>query len=160
MKIYTIYISYDNSLYAYSAEKDTVDSFMIQRNQKLFTVKSIHLQNESLSIFMYQNRGKQLIHDVLYDGKNDISIICTVDESNKLSESCEYIQNTVNAIRSSKYINMLTDEMLDVILYLTDIINKRGKYNSSLKINTFNVFWNLFRYTFTDSPNPKNMKGD
>lgn len=157
-KIYVAYAKENNSysLYAYSTDKEYFNNFIGGRNKDYFKIKSHNISELDLKLFMLKNHSFQIIKDNLYDGKDDITVYCTVEESNKLSESCDYIIRTVDFMSSHKHevydAECLPHEDLDLIINLTDKISKCiGIGTNSANINTLKLFYQLFKKTFDPS---------
>ena len=89
MKVYLFYLKEDpRELYAFTLDKEYKNRFMSERNMNLFYMKKEHMEKNICMVFMNKNKSKQIVRDVLNDGKTDYEILCTVEESTKLSESC------------------------------------------------------------------------
>ena len=148
MKVYLFYLKEDpRELYAFTLDKEYKNRFMSERNMNLFYMKKEHMEKNICMVFMNKNKSKQIVRDVLNDGKTDYEILCTVEESTKLSESCEYIEFTCGAIKELIHNYSLKKKYLKSILALTDVI-KNQNTNPTLQINTFKLFYELFKNTF------------
>lgn len=148
MKIYLFYLKENpKELYAFTLDKEYKDRFMDERNMNLFYMKKEHIEKNICMVFTNKNKSKQIIKDVLNDGKKDYVVMCTLEESVKLSESCEYIENTCRAIKELIHNYSLKKKYLKSILALTDVI-KNQNTNPTLKINSFKLFYELFKNTF------------
>ena len=135
-KVFMIYKKGEKSPYAYTINTEYYKLFKSQRNMSL--------------IFTNKNKSLQLIEDYLYDGKNDITIIATVEESAKLSESCEYIFSTADTIERSLKNVPLKKKYLNSILSITQELKRRNKKTPTLCVDTFTLFYYLFRDTFSE----------
>lgn len=144
MTVYLFFISYDNSLYAYTIDKEYRDKFKEQRNMDIFTIEKMDIYENEIPIFLSIYQKKQIIKDFLYDGNQDMEIMCTIDESDVLSSYCEYISTLCESIKNQLPHMNLKDKWLELISSVTDDLTS-GK---SLQINTFKVFYEKFKFTF------------
>lgn len=97
---------------------------------------------ENFSEFLRMNSEKELIDIPLYDGQNEYNIIGTRKEEFQLNTAIEIIQDKIT--ESQIVLNsMITPKELDKILDLVKLSN-----NDQLEINSFQLFYKLFIYTF------------
>lgn len=150
MKVFMFYIKGEKSPYAYTIDKEYAELFQLQRNMNAMYLKKIHMEKYEFMIFMNNNRDIQLIKDYLFDGENDIEIISTINESSTLSESCDYIMNTSYALEKSLTKLPLKKKYLKTITTLTRELTRCDKNTPTLLVNTFTLFYHLFRNTFSD----------
>jgi hypothetical protein len=156
MKIYLFYLKEDpRELYAFTLDKEYRDRFMNERNMDLFYMKKERIEKNICMVFMSKNKSKQIIKDVLNDGEKDYVIMCTMEESVKLSESCEYIENTCIAVRDLIHNYSLKKKYLKSIIALTDVIKNQNS-NPTLQINSFKLFYELFKHTFYEKKENEN----
>lgn len=141
----------NKEIYGYTVSKEIAKQFENQRNMKLFYRIVKRMDKYELMIFMNDNKSKQLCKDNLYDGERDYQIIATIDESSSLSESCDSIFSTIIFINDALIDYKLKDKYLKAINEITDFLNnKRYEYSN---INTFKLFYHLFRETFYEDIN-------
>lgn len=152
MKVYLYRICYDNSIYAFTMNKDYADMFEEQRSMDVFHKEKIHLDDYEWMIFSNTYKSFMIIKDILYDGDNNYEIACTSEESDKLSSSCEHIEDICTMIKNS-YMEYLED--LKSIINLTQIITKQKNSLPQLNINTFKLFYHLFKFTFQNTEGGK-----
>lgn len=153
MKVYMYFLkSNPNELYAYTTDKEYKEYFESQRNMDVFYKKKETLEKNVGYVFLSKNRSKQIVKDYLNDGERDYEIYATVDESNALSESCDYIDSVARHIRHRIQLMHLKPKYLKSILALTDVIKIDNKV-PTLKINTFKLFYELFKHTFFQTKN-------
>lgn len=150
MKVYMVYIKGNKSPYAYTINKDYINLFIEQRGQDMIYVKPIEMNKYEFMVFSNQNRGLQLGKDYLDDGEHTIEIIASVDESSQLSESCDYIQNTVLTLETSFKKLPLKKKYLNSITKITSEISRRDNNNPTLRVDTISLFYHLFKNTFTE----------
>lgn len=144
-KCYMYYLKDDSSLYAYTLNKIYAKNFKKQRNMKLFIERKIYMDEYEFSSFSYKHKDLQLIHDYLYDGKNDIEIICTVEESDMMTAWIEEMYDTIDTMQIYLQELKVKNKYLKSISRLTDsLIDEKN----SLNISTFKLFFNLFKFTF------------
>jgi hypothetical protein len=157
-KVYVFYLRGDNSPYAFTLDKGYRDIFLAQRNRNLFFVKKMEMDKYELMVFMNKFKHKQLIQDNLYDGKTDIEIICTVEESDKLSESCEYISNSVDTLKTNLYKMPFKKKYFDIIHTILKNMTSVKNGKPTLEINTVSVFYKICKNTFIEDPEENNFK--
>lgn len=151
MKVYLFILKSTNEMYAYTSCKEYADSFISQRNKDLFVIKKVNLKKYEYMLFTNKNSSKKIIKDYLFDGNDNIEIFSTVNESNSLSESCEYIVTTVSVLEEEFADVGLKKKYLNVITNITDEITGRtDKKNSHINVDTFRLFYYLFRDTFEE----------
>jgi glycyl-tRNA synthetase (class II) len=107
------------------------------------------MKKEEASIFMYYHKNSQIIQDVLWDGKNDLLIYCTINESTYLTDSVDYITSVLENLKKGVGYYPLKEKYLDIILEATNIL----KDSKGIQFNTFQIFYDLFKYTFTGNKN-------
>lgn len=150
MKVYIFKLKNESNIYAYSINKEYVDIFISQRNMKLFKYQIIDLDKYDFMIFSNKMNNQKLLKDFLYDGENDIEIVATTEESSKLSDSCQYIQDICDFVKHHIHEYNLKNKYLKSILKITDkIILEEENKPVMLNINTFKLFYYLFRNTFS-----------
>lgn len=154
MKIYLYRICYDNSIYAFTMNKDYAKMFEHQRSMDIFHREKIHLDKYEWMVFCDMHKSHMITKDVLYDGVHDYEIACTLEESNKLSSSCEYIQD-ICSIKRNPYVSYLEPKNLNSIMNLTQIISEQRNALQHLNVNTFKLFYHLFKFTFQNKEGGK-----
>ena len=142
----------EKGVYAFSINKDYIDLFKIQRNMNLFYIREIKMSKYEFMAFSNNNKNHLMVVDYLYDSKSktNIEVITTVHESDSLSESCEQIYSVASCIEKSAYNYPLKDKYLNIILKLTSSITEVDDSTNILNIDTFKLFYHLFRNTFSD----------
>jgi hypothetical protein len=129
-------------LYAWTTRGLYLSQFLIERSKKRFNYKKIDISMENFSEFLRMNTEKELIDIPLYDGQNEYNIIGTRKEEFQLNTAIEIIQDKIT--ESQIVLNsMITPKELDKILDLVKLSN-----NDQLEINSFQLFYKLFIYTF------------
>jgi hypothetical protein len=129
-------------LYAWTTRGLYLSQFLIERSKKRFNYKKIDISMENFSEFLRMNTEKELIDIPLYDGQNEYNIIGTRKEEFQLNTAIEIIQDKIT--ESQIILNsMITPKELDKILDLVKLSN-----NDQLEINSFQLFYKLFIYTF------------
>ena len=151
-KVYLFFLKDEKELYAYTIVKEYRDIFRNQRNMKLFKESSLKMDKYELSVFENKNYKKKIYQDFLYDGKTDIVIYATTEESNSLSESCMYITNIMNSVKDEVAKYCIKEKYLKSILKLTEkiILKDNDKDKGIINVNTFKLFYHLFRNTFSE----------
>ena len=170
VKVYAAYFkSSDDTkyqLYAFTTDKKVFKDFLNSRNKNLFKTKVFSLRESEVKVAFYSttDRSKQIIKDNLYDGNDDIPVYCTIDESNQLSESCDYIIKDLQFISSSFAElgnevdqDVLTQDELDLIIEITNKVNSYAtkKLQPFANLNTLELFYHLFKKTFDDTSSNK-----
>lgn len=140
----------NKELYAYSINKEYIKLFKEQRNMNLFDKYDVEMDKYELMIFTNKYKSYQLVKDYLYDGQNDIEIVASVSETSALTESCDDIYNTACTIDEFSNDYPLKQKYLNIISVLTDSITLCDEKSKSLNINTFKLFYHLFRNTFSE----------
>lgn len=129
-------------LYAWTTRGLYLSQFLIERSKKRFNYKKIDISMKNFSEFLRMNTEKELIDIPLYDGQNEYNIIGTRKEEFQLNTAIEIIQDKIT--ESQIVLNsMITPKELDKILDLVKLSN-----NDQLEINSFQLFYELFIYTF------------
>lgn len=153
MKFYLFFLKKKpKELYAFTMDKSIKENFEFQRNMDLFLVEKVELDKYLGMVFMNKNKDKMIHKDILNDGEQDYEIYATVFESTSLSESCEYINSTCQSIRDIIHQYSVKKKYLKSILFLTDVIKIENKV-PTLKINTFKLFYEIFKETFFETEN-------
>lgn len=159
MKVYVFSLKSENEIYAYTAAKEYAELFRSQRNMKLFNEKVISLDKFEFMIFSNKMSVYQLCKDYLDDGEHDIEIVASVRETYQLSESCDYIRHNVSAIEKSIKDFPFKKKYLKPIIKLTQNITIKGKdEHPTLNVNTFTLFYYLFRNTFYEYDDEEILK--
>ena len=141
----------EKGVYAYSINKEYIDLFKIQRNMDLFYIKKVKMSKHEFMIFSNKNRNQLMIRDYLFDGESEcnIEMITTVYESDALTESCTQIHSLATHIENSIFTYPLKDKYLNIITKLTSTITDVDEHDNVLNIDTFKLFYHLFRKTFS-----------
>lgn len=151
MKIFVFSLKNETEIYTYTAAKEYAELFRYQRNMKLFNERTVKMDEYEFMIFANKMSNYQLVKDYLYDGENDIEIVASVKETSQLSESCEYIQFTIESIKKTVRMFPFKKKYLKPILKITQSITTKGiDDNPTLNVNTFVLFYHLFRNTFSE----------
>lgn len=154
--IYILKEDVKSGVYGYTVLKEYAKLFESQRNMKLFIRKREKIDKYQLMMFMNNKKVKQICKDYLFDGKQDIEIMATIEESEKLSESCYYINNEIEAIVKELKQYPLKDKYLKVINELTKSLTKKDS-DRFLNIDTFRLFYHLFKNTFYEDINDEEI---
>lgn len=170
-KIYIIYLLHPSEapeIYAWTLAKEMADMFLMQRNQKCFYMKKVILDKIEGGTFMSEHKDLKLIDDVLYDGKMDYHITCTIYEASVLNDEFYNILSTLDAVHDLFIENApgLVDKYNDKLVEISEKaihvqtsntkepwIDTDGEVNESVQINTFSLFYDLFSYTFSNGNN-------
>jgi hypothetical protein len=147
-KLYVYFLKRDNSLYAWTYDKITCSNFESQRCMDVFNKSIIKADDDNISIIAGLNSNRQITHDVLFDGNDDIIIYCTIKESDLLSLKIDELYSLLSNMNllSDKY--PLQEKYCDLIFKITNIINDGpGKY----ALDTYRIFYDMNRYTLTGS---------
>lgn len=153
-KVDFFYLLSEQRLYAYTANKEYAKLFVEQRNMKLFKRVSKKIEKYEWMLFQSENHNMQLIPLPLYDGCNDIEIIGTAEEDDILSDASESIDSNLEYYRRM-YVNqsIFNDKYLKVIDDVTNVVmtneTESGDINLTLMVDTFSLFYYLFKKTFT-----------
>ena len=150
MKVYAFRLKASKELYAFTATKDFADMFREQRNMSLFKEYILDLDKHEFMICASKLSNHKLCKDYLDDGDNIIEVVATINETTQLSESCEYIQDTVNFIMKDFNRFPFKKKYLKPIIKITQSITKRIDDTPTLNVNTFSLFYYLFRNTFSE----------
>lgn len=150
MKVYVFCLKADSDVYAFTATKEFAELFRSQRNMDLFKESVLTLDKHEFMIFANKLSNNKLCKDYLDDGKNIIEIAATVREATQLSDSCEYIQDTVEFLKKDLSRTPFKKKYLKPIIKITESITKRIDNNPTLNVNTFSLFYYLFRNTFSE----------
>lgn len=150
MKVELIYLK--DKLYCYSDNHEYVKKFLSQRNQKLFKVIKCKMNKNEFKIFDNTNYQIKLCEILLFDGIDDMYIIGTNNEDFRLTIASDEIYDTINSINTFYQFknDILKDKILKSIKYLTNTIVDNTLKKQEFKINTLNLFYNLFKNTFSD----------
>lgn len=152
MKVYLYQICYDDALYAYTLNDEYASLFESQRDMSLFKKSVARMDKYEWMMFSNKHKSLMLIMDVLFDGETDIDIACTISESDRLSSSSEYIDDTCTTVMTVSRNIPYNDTLLKSIMNLTRIITSKEDTKSYLRINTFKLFYHLFKFTFEYKP--------
>ena len=160
MKVIIFSLKADKGIYAFTIDKEYAEIFRSQRNIDLFNETEISLNKYEYMVFNNKNSHFQLVKDYLDDGDTDIEIVATINETTRLSEYCEQIRQTSEFIERNIDGFMLKKKYLKAIMNVTQNITKRKDNHPTLNINTFKLFYYLFRNTFSEYwlPNSQNLK--
>lgn len=148
MKLYVYRICYDNSIYAYTANKTYAKMFEEQRSREVFSKSTVDMDQYEFMVFCNQNKSLMLQMDVLTDGEVDIDFCCTVDESDRLSSSSDYILKSCETNKHDTERIEYNKNILESILFLTDILITSKNGISHLAVNTLKLFFHIFKFTF------------
>ena len=158
MKIYLFYLkSEKNTLYAYTKNKEYALYFSAQRNMKLFTFNKVDMDTEEYEDFKNKFWDQNMIKIFLEDDTRSYEIIATNNEEVVLNDACERLSDDLYFYRSyflnckslNKKVIKLIDKLTDISLKNYKIYDEgTGKYDLELQINTFSLFYYLFKNTF------------
>lgn len=144
-KAYLIYLNDTKELYAITDDKTKYKDFLNQHNKQLFHTKKVKMTSDDYIAFACKHKSCVLIDSCLYDGENVMYIIDTVDEEDNLSAASEIITDKMERIQGLFKGTHLDDQHLKIISDATSIIN-----DGNAEIDTFTLFYYLFKYTFVD----------
>ena len=144
-KAYLIYLKDTKELYAITDDKTKFESFISQREKRLFHVKKIKMKDSEFDNLVFKNKKLLLTDSYLDDGETRIKIVDTIDEEDILSMVSEVIYSRITRIQKELELVHLDEHHLKIISDATSII--RGNY---IEIDTFALFFYLFKYTFID----------
>ena len=153
MKVHLFYLMVDKKgyLYAHTATKKFAEQFMRERDMKRFKYKKVNMEEVEYQAFHKKYITEKLVEDVVNDNKETLKIVATIAESEQLSESCDYIVQTIEYIKQRLIDYHLKDDYFDSILSLCDsLIEEDGE---EIYVDTIKVFTYLFRNTFMKSDN-------
>lgn len=153
MKVNIIIFKKDKSMYGFSTNPKYVDLFITQRNANNFIVKQIKMSKEEYGEFVNLNYLLNLSEILLYDGAHNLYLIGTLREEDKLSYICDKI---IIYLEKTKYYfsKILNESSLKIIEEATTLINNKKNGNNDYlfaELNTFKLFYNLFKNTFTEA---------
>lgn len=154
MTLYLIYFKEEDKdtsyLYAYTTEKSIKDKFLSERNKSLFKVKKLKGDDDDprIKAIMYEYRNCKIIPDVLYDGKTNFEIFMTQKESTYLSESCDEIRGDLLEISKILLGILFKTKILNAIQNIIEDVTHSKEKDNTIPINTFKVFYYLFKNTF------------
>lgn len=151
-KVFMFYKRSETSPYAYTINQEYAKLFQMQRNMDVMFMKKIEMNKYEFMIFANKNPSMQLIEDWLYDGENDIKIISSIDESSKLSEMAYYVLSKAESLQDSLSKFPFRKRYLKSIFQITQEIIGTSKDNPTLRVDTFTLFYYLFRDTFSEVP--------
>ena len=142
----------EKGVYAFSINKSHIELFRLQRNMKLFYVRNVKMTKHEYMAFSFDNKNTMLVLDYLYDSESDtnIEMVTTVHESDELSESCHNIHSIASSLEKNIYKYSLKPKYLNIITTLTSIITEPDENTNVLNIDTFKLFYQLFRNTFSE----------
>lgn len=154
MTLYLIYLKDvkkgDNSLYAFTTLKDIKDQFLQERNSDLFDVRKMEGDEEDIALRGIISTYSQykLVEEIVFDGNTNFKVYMTVNESQFFAESCEEIRN--NLLEYSKVLLAISfkTKILNAIRSVIDIYLESEKKDNLMPINTFKVYYYLFKNTF------------
>lgn len=136
-------------LYAHTATKKFAEQFMSERNMKQFKCKKVTMEEVEYQAFHRKHQTEKLVEDIVSDNNETLKIIATISESEQLSESCDFIVQTVEYVKQKVHSYNLTGEYTKVILSLCDSLIEEG--GGEIYVDTIKVFTYLFRNTFMKS---------
>lgn len=153
--VYLIYLKSKNCLYAFTLEKKDLNSFLKERNKKVFHVEKRKMDQTALSLFMNKYYTLHLIDIPLFDGYEYITILGTAKEDNAVSDAADYLYNQFIYCENISKHFPFRKKYLKLIEDLTNVVTKIQVSNSEmidpyLEIDTFRIFYHLFRDTFEE----------
>ena len=154
-KIYLFFLKTAGTMYAWTDEKKFKRQFLEERNKDAFIVKKIKFDDVSYTVFRHNNYLSQLIENYLFDGDQYITLLSTGYENDALDESQSVISDTFELIKDAyeHRKNYFHQRILNLIFDATNIVscnrNELGIVTeATLEINTFKLFYDLFKDTF------------
>ena len=157
-KIYKFFLKRNDQcvLYAYTDNKLFRDKFIEQRDSDSFIYQKCELISKDLASFERFNKLNKMTEIILEDGSDTFSIIGTIQENNELSYICSRILFKANYIqkllseRLNEHYTLLISQLLQITRtewYGDD------KNNIVLNLNTYNLFYKMYDFTFNhDKP--------
>lgn len=158
MKVIIFSLKVEKCMYAFTINEEYANIFRNQRNMSLFNENSITMNKYEFMVFSSRMSRFQLCKDYLDDGENDIEIIASIKETSELSETCEYFRRTYETITKNIDSYNIKKKYLKPIIKLTQSIIKSIDNHPTLNINTFTLFYYLFRNTFSEYELPDSKK--
>lgn len=157
-KIYEFFLKRNEQciLYAYTDNKLFRDKFIEQRDPDSFIYRKCVLSSKDLASFEKFNKLNKMTEIILEDGSDTFSIIGTIQEENELSYICARIHSRIT------YIQQLLSERLNeyYVLLISRLMQTtktvwygNDKNNIVLNLNTYNLFYKMYDFTFNhDKP--------
>ena len=148
MKVYMYFLLPSKELYAWTYDKISCHNFENQRCMGVFHKSVQEMDDNEASVFSYYHQRKQITHDILFDGEDDITIYCTISESDLLSTKVDKVYQILSDIQLKCCANRypLKEKYCNLIFKITNIINDGpGQYC----VDTYRIFYELFKYTLT-----------
>lgn len=141
-------------LYAFTMNKHFAKLFEYQRNMDLFYRKIIKDIDKlpDHRIFMNDNQRKIMIEEVLNNNGEDYLIIATSQESTELDESIEYMRTVFESVDGNfeeQFANVKKKYKRAVENLLNHSLDDDDF--GEIQYNTFQLFFQLFNYTFFDT---------
>ena len=149
IKVYQFYLN--NELYAYTMTKEYKSMFLSQRNQKVFDVIVVEMDELELGAFMSRYPNKKLCKIVINETLNEyLTVIGTNEESFNVTDRAdkieEYISQTYKEIEliplKKKYKKAINS--ISKIFFLTDAGGDRHYVST---INQLAIFTELAKKT-------------
>ena len=154
IKIYCYY--YENRLYAWTTDKKLKKQFELERGLEKFTYKKVELIDEYYRVFANKHNSSMIIAIPLYDGNRWILVLSNAYESDILDSSQSQIYDDILTIRScyKQYRQYYKESVVKTMNAATQITNhyenkQTNLMDEILEINTFALFYYLFKDTFT-----------
>jgi uncharacterized protein YqgQ len=149
-KVYEFILKSKKEPYAYTIEKKLRDDFISQRNPNLFLMKTVKMNKYEYMAFISQNQKQMLIEIPLSTSLKDyVYIVATYKEEDELSYEMEKMENELADIyRHLVLQSNIKTKYKDSVNYLTCTFILNEDLDSLSRVNSFAVFYKLFKDTF------------
>ncbi len=151
MKVYMFFLETTGELYAFTADKDFSDKFRTLRKHLIYKKKKISQAN--FSLLAYLNRGCQIIEIPLFDGEQDLIVHGTMNEEDKLSQTCEEMYASLHSLQDEIVDSgWFTEDTSDILCEAASMISIKPDTGNTarieMEVNTFLLFMDLNKKTF------------
>ena len=140
---------FNNYLYAFTSTKKFAKLFEKQRDMRVFHKVKKKLSNLEFSLLSSTNSKQFLVTDYLYTGTTDVEVVVTPEEASTLDDVINHIQNELMKINAyPSVLEELPQGLMDSMIFLSgEALGIGEKY---LLLNTFELFIDLYHYTFME----------
>lgn len=162
IKVYLFILKSEKKLYAYTNNKDYAKRFLSERNKELFLLKIKKVDDDEFIEFSHTNHEKLLGEVPLFDGTpKDIFIVATSEEESNLFISCGEIYKSVELIKKDLDEFPFKKKWKKLVIEACKLslsVENDNEICCEEYINTFALFYYLFKDTFVDSETAKYIK--
>lgn len=130
-------------LYAFTSNKKHAKLFQQQRDMKAFTYKKVDMHETEFRALSYRDNKSLMIEDYLTDEDSTTVVIATNEESNKLSETYDYMSTMLDYYRRPSNAMPLKKKYRNAIRELV-----LAFYDDEDIVDTYKVFIEINRPTF------------